>query len=220
MELISEFLHSLHGEKLQHLIGVGGFALLIAIIFAETGLLAGFFLPGDSLLFTAGTLIGTGVLKAPPPLPQDPVSTLVSLVSLLCLAAVAGDTCGYWFGRKTGGKLFAREDSRLFKREHLVKTQAFYDKNGGKTIILARWMPFARTFAPIVAGVAAMPYGTFMLYNVIGGITWILSMTLLGFFLGGIEIVRKHNEKVIIAIVLISVLPAVYHAWKESRVKH
>lgn len=219
MEPISEFLHSLHGDRLQHLIQVGGFALIVAIVFAETGLLAGFFLPGDSLLFTAGALVGTGVLKAPHPLPQDPVSTVVTLISLLCLAAVAGDTCGYWFGRKTGSKLFAREESRLFKREHLVKTQEFYEKNGGKTIILARWMPFARTFAPIVAGVAEMPYGTFMLYNVIGGITWVLSMTLLGFFLGGIDLVRKHNEKVIIAIVLISILPAVYHAWKESRVK-
>jgi membrane-associated protein len=219
MEPISEFLHSLHGERLQELIQWGGFALLFAIVFAETGLLAGFFLPGDSLLFTAGALVGTGILKAPPPFPSDPGSSVLALIALLCIAAIVGDTVGYWFGRKTGPRLFKREDSRLFKREHLVKTQAFYEQHGGKTIILARWMPFARTFAPIVAGVAEMPYGTFMLYNVVGGITWVVSMTLMGFFLGNIEVVRKHNEKVIIGIVLLSIMPAVIHAIREKRKK-
>lgn len=219
MEPISEFLHSLHGERLQALIQWGGFALLFAIVFAETGLLAGFFLPGDSLLFTAGAVIGTGMLKAPAPLPQDPASSIFILIVLLSIAAIAGDTCGFWFGRKTGPKLFAREDSRLFKKEHLTKTQEFYEKHGGKTIILARWMPFARTFAPIVAGVANMPYATFMLFNVAGGITWVTSMSLLGYFLGGFEIVRKHNEKVIILIVLLSILPAIVHAIQERRKK-
>lgn len=220
MEAISEFLHSLHGERLQELIQWGGFALLFAIIFAETGLLAGFFLPGDSLLFTAGALVGSGILKAPAPLPQGPGSSIVILMALLMVAAIVGDTCGYWFGRKTGPKLFAREDSRFFKKEHLTKTQEFYEKHGGKTIILARWMPFARTFAPIVAGVANMPYAMFMTYNVVGGITWVASMCLLGFFLGGFDIVRKHNEKVIILIVVLSILPAIIHAIKERRKKH
>lgn len=219
MEPISEFLHSLHGERLQDLIQWGGFALLFAIVFAETGLLAGFFLPGDSLLFTAGTVVGLGILKAPSPLPQDPGSSIFALIVSLSVAAIIGDTCGYWFGRKTGPRLFAREDSRLFKKAHLEKTREFYEKHGGKTIILARWMPFARTFAPIVAGVANMPYSTFMLFNVIGGITWVTSMSLLGFFLGGIDIVRKHNEKVIILIVLLSILPAIIHAINERRKK-
>jgi membrane-associated protein len=219
LEPISEFLHSLHGERLQHLIQWGGFALLFAIIFAETGLLAGFFLPGDSLLFTAGALVGTGLLKAPSPLPQDPGSSVVALMVLLCIAAIVGDTCGYWFGRKTGPRLFAREDSRFFKRQHLSRTQAFYEKHGGKTIILARWVPFARTFAPIVAGVAQMPYATFMMFNVVGGITWIISMTLLGFFLGNFEVVKKHNEKVIILIIALSLLPPLIH-WLKERGKH
>jgi membrane-associated protein len=217
LDAIKDFLHSLHGEGLEHLIQWGGFAVLAAIVFAETGLLVGFFLPGDSLLFTAGALVGTGFLKAPAPLPQDPIGSILALNVLLMTAAIAGDTAGYWFGRKTGPALFNRPDSRVFKRDHLVKTQAFYEKHGGKTIILARWMPFARTFAPIIAGVAEMPYVQFMTFNVVGGVTWVLSMTLMGFFLGSNPIVQKHNEKVIIGIIFVSILPGIIHFLKARK---
>jgi membrane-associated protein len=219
MDAIKHFLESLHGENLQHLIQWGGFLLLFAIVFAETGLLIGFFLPGDSLLFTAGALVGTGLLKAPGGLPQDPVSTIIALNIVLWVAAIVGDTVGYWFGRKTGPRLYSRPDSRIFKKEHLEKTREFYERYGGKTIILARWVPFARTFAPIIAGVAGMPYGQFMTYNVVGGITWVTGCTLLGFFLGSIPLVQQHAEKVIILIVVLSIMPAVYHVWKERRRK-
>ena len=217
MEEISHFFHSLHGEELKELIRWGGFAILFAIIFAETGLLVGFFLPGDSLLFTAGALVGSGLLSAPSPLAQDPLTGIVALNLTLMAAAIIGDTVGYWFGRKTGPRLFGRPDSRFFKREHLVKTQQFYEKHGGKTIILARWVPFARTFAPIVAGAAEMPYSLFMTFNVVGGVTWVLSCTLLGYFLGRNEWVRANNEKVILLIVALSVLPVFVHWWKERR---
>ena len=215
MEFISEFFNSLHGDHLRQTIQWGGFILLFAIVFAETGLLIGFFLPGDSLLFTAGALVGTGLLKAPAPLPQDPVTGIVALNVVLITAAILGDTTGYWFGRKTGPALFARPDSRIFKRSHLLKTQAFYEKHGGKTIILARWVPFARTFAPIIAGIANMPYREFMSFNVTGGVTWVMGCTMLGYFLGRIPFIRDHNEKVIILIIALSLLPAGIHFLKE-----
>ena len=214
MEGLKTFLDSLHGHGLEQTIQWGGFLILFAIIYAETGLLFGFFLPGDSLLFTAGMLVGSGLLKAPAPIAQDPVSCVVALCITLIVAAIAGDNTGYWFGRKTGPRLFQRQESKIFKREHLLKTQEFYEKHGGKTLILARWMPFARTFAPIIAGVSEMPYRKYIPYSVIGGITWILSMTLLGFLFGNNELVRKHNEKVIIGIILLSVTPAIIHILK------
>lgn len=215
MDALSEFFGKLH--NLEALISWGGFTVLALIVFAETGLLAGFFLPGDSLLFTAGMLVGTGVLKAPGPLPQDPLSGIIALALILMTAAFIGNSTGYWVGSKAGPRLFNRPDSRLFKREHLVKTQEFYEKHGGKTIIMAEFMPFARTFAPVVAGVAQMPYRKFMSYNIIGVVVWIASMTTLGFTLGGVELVRKHVEKVIIAIVVLSVLPAIMHILKERK---
>lgn len=218
MEWIKGFLNSLHGEHLQHLIATGGFALLFAIVFAETGLFVGFFLPGDSLLFTAGALVGSGILKAPPPLPHDPFTALIALNITLISAAVLGDTTGYWFGRRTGPRLFNRPNSRLFRREHLIKTQEFYERNGGKTLIMARWVPFARTFAPIVAGVAEMPFTTFITYSIVGGITWVLGCTLLGFCLGGIAWVKENNEKVILLIIAFSLAPAVLH-WLKDRLK-
>jgi membrane-associated protein len=217
MESIVEFFQSLHGEHLRDLIQWGGYTLLFAIVYAETGLLVGFFLPGDTLLFTAGALVGTGLLKAPRPLPQDPLTAILILNAVLVIAAITGDSTGYWFGRKTGPRLFNRPDSRFFRREHLLRAQAFYEHHGGKTIVLARWVPFVRTFAPIVAGIAAMPYRTFMAYNVMGGITWVLICTLIGFFLGQVSFVQEHGEKVILVIVLLSVLPAVYHVWKGRR---
>lgn len=215
MDSILEFFHRLH--NLEELIRWGGYAILAAIVFAETGLLAGFFLPGDSLLFTAGMLVGTGVLKPPSALPQDPVIGILLLAGLLMLAAFLGNSTGYWVGMKAGPRLFNRPDSRFFKREHLVKTQEFYEKHGGKTIILAEFMPFARTFAPVVAGIAQMPYRKFMSFNVVGVVIWIATMTLLGFSLGRIDLVRNHIEKVIILIVLLSVTPAILHILKERR---
>ena len=213
MDAISDFFHNLH--NLEGLIQWGGFAILTIIVFAETGLLIGCFLPGDSLLFTAGALVGTGILKPPPGLPQDPVSAIIILNVLLMTAAITGDNLGYWFGRRTGPRLFGRPDSKIFKREHLLKTQAFYEKHGGKTLILARWIPFARTFAPIVAGIAGMPYRVYIVYSVTGGISWVASMTLLGYFLGQVSFVKQHNEKVILGIILLSVTPAIIHILKD-----
>ena len=154
-----DFLHSLHGEGLNDLIKWGGYAILFAIIFAETGLLVGFFLPGDSLLFVAGTLAAA-----------YPDTLNISLmIFVLCIAAISGDQTGYLIGRKVGTPLFNRPNSRLFKREHLERTQAFYDKHGPKTIVLARFVPIVRTFAPTIAGVANMRYSTFVMFNVLGG---------------------------------------------------
>jgi membrane-associated protein len=202
MEPILEFFR--HLRSLDELIRWGGLLVLILIVFAETGLLIGFFLPGDSLLITAGLFAARGDL---------PIAWL--LVSL-SLAAIVGDTVGYWFGQKTGPRLFARPDSRLFKREHLLKTQAFYEKHGGKTIVLARFVPLIRTFAPVVAGVAGMPYGRFMTYNIWGGIGWVFSMCLTGYFLGRyVPGVIHYFDKVIVAVVVLSILPMIWHAHKE-----
>jgi membrane-associated protein len=202
MDNIAEFFR--HLRSLDELIRWGGLLALIVIVFAETGLLIGFFLPGDSLLITAGLFAYRGDL---------PITWL--LISLSA-AAIVGDTVGYWFGRKTGPRLFARPDSRFFKREHLLKTQEFYEKHGGKTIVLARFMPLIRTFAPVVAGVAGMPYGRFMQYNIWGGIGWVCSMCLTGYFLAMLNPgLVQHIEKLIIVVVLLSVLPMVWHAYQE-----
>ena len=200
-----DFLHDLHDpEGLQRLIKAGGYLLLFAIVFAETGLLVGFFLPGDSLLFIAGFFVSsTGALSLP------------LLMVLLCVAAIAGDSVGYFIGRKIGPAIFSRPDSRFFKRKHLDNAHAFYEKHGPKTIVLARFVPIVRTFAPTVAGAAGMNYRQFLVYNVVGGITWICSMLLLGFFLGNIPVVQKNLEKAVIGIVILSVLPMIVHALKE-----
>ncbi len=217
MDFVRDLFHNLHGKGLEHLIQTGGFVVLFSIVFAETGLFFGFFLPGDSLLFTAGALVGAGVLKAPPPFPETAVASWLMLNAVLMTAAILGDQTGYWFGRKAGRKLFTRRESRFFKREHLLRTQAFYERHGGKTLILARWMPFARTFAPIVAGVAEMEFLEFLKFSVVGGVTWIFSCTTAGFLLGNLEPVKKHFEKVIIVIILLSITPAIIHFWREAR---
>ncbi len=183
--------------------GWQGYALLFAIVFSETGLLAGFFLPGDSLLFTVGVVAGAGGLN------------IWAIIGVLIVAAVVGDGVGYLLGRKAGVSVFNRPDSRLFKHEHLVRTQEFYDRHGGKTIIYARFVPIIRTFAPFVAGVAKMDYPRFLSFNIFGGIGWVVSMTMAGYFLGDNEIVRKHFEKVIIGIVFISVLPIVFEYFRS-----
>jgi membrane-associated protein len=186
--------------------GWHGYALLFAIVFSETGLLAGFFLPGDSLLFTVGVVAGAGGLN------------IVAINVVLIVAAIVGDGVGYMLGRKAGLGIFARPDSKLFKREHLIRTQEFYEKHGGKTIIYARFVPIVRTFAPFVAGVAEMNYGRFLSFNVFGGIGWVVLMTTMGYLLGGNEIVRKHFEKVILGIIFVSVLPIVFEYFR-SRAK-
>ncbi len=183
---------------LEEIVIWGGYIGLFAIIFAETGLLIGFFLPGDSLLVTAGLFAARGQLD------------IVWLNVLLIIAAITGDAVGYNIGLRAGRPLFDRPDSRWFKRAHLIKTQEFYEKYGGVTIIIARFMPFARTFAPVVAGIAEMKYRRFALFNITGGVSWISSMTLLGYFLGiAFPGVVKHIELVIIAIVFLSILPII-----------
>ena len=175
----------------------GGYAGLFAIIYSETGLLIGFFLPGDSLLVTAGLYAAaTGTL--------DPVL----LILILSVAAVTGDATGYYIGLRTGKALYNRPQSRFFRRDLLLKTHEFYEKYGGITIVLARFMPFARTFAPVVAGIGEMTYRRFALFNIAGGIGWITSMILLGYFLGhSIPGIESNIEYVIAIIIFISILP-------------
>ena len=182
-----------------------GYALLFAIVFAETGLLVGFFLPGDSLLFTVGMVAGAGHLD------------IIAIIVLLIAAAILGDGAGYLLGRKAGPLVFSRPNSRLFKQEHLQRTREFYEKHGGKTIIYARFVPIIRTFAPFVAGVGNMSYTRFLSFIVFGGIGWVVMMTMLGYWLGGWEIVRKNFEKVILGIVLISVMPIVFEYFKSKK---
>lgn len=184
----------------------GGYVGLIVIVFAETGLMAGFFLPGDSLLVTAGLFAAKGDLD------------IWILNITLIIAAIVGDAVGYLIGHKAGQALYSRPNSRFFKREHLLKAKHFYDKHGGKTIILARFMPIIRTFAPTVAGAAEMSYRKFATYNVIGGVAWVSSMTLLGFFLGSaIPNIDKHIHLVIAVVVFLSILPGIIEFIKERR---
>ena len=195
-----------HLYQFDELIRWGGYTALAAIIFAETGLLAGFFLPGDSLLVTAGLLAST----------EGSLNIWVLLVLLGC-AAVAGDSTGYAIGYRLGPRLFNREDSRLFHKDHLVRTQRFYEKYGTKTIVIARFVPIVRTFAPTVAGVGKMRYRTFLAYNVAGGLGWVASMTLAGFFLGrSIPDIERHLHWVIGIVILVSFLP-ILHEWRASR---
>lgn len=185
-----------------------GYIGLFAIIFAESGLLVGFFLPGDSLLFTAGVM-------ASPSWPFEFKLSLVVLIPLFFVAAVSGDSVGYTFGRRVGKRLFQREDSFLFKKKNVERAQAFYEKHGGKTIIIARFIPVVRTFAPIVAGVGDMEYRKFLTYNVVGGILWAIGVTLAGYFLGSAIDIDKYLLPIIVIIILVSVAPAAYHILKE-----
>jgi len=172
------------------------------IVFAESGLLIGFFLPGDSLLFTAGFFA-----SSPSSIPSALHLNLPLLLIGCFVAAVAGDQVGYLFGHRVGRTLFKRPDSRFFKRQNLEKAQRFFDKHGAKTIVLARFVPIVRTFAPIVAGVSTMRYRTFVIYNVVGGLLWAVGVTLLGYFLGQVEVVEKNIEITLLVIVGISILP-------------
>ena len=205
LDFVRQLLDVKHGG-MQSLIQTYGYVLLFAIVFAETGLLVGFFLPGDSLLFIAGFMAGLGTLSLP------------LLILVLCIAAIAGDTVGYWIGRKAGPALFSRPDSRFFKRKHLDSAHVFYEKHGPKTVVLARFVPIVRTFAPTVAGAAGMDYRQFIVYNIMGGIGWVCSMSILGYFLGQIPAVRNNLDKAVLVIVFLSILPMILHALKERKI--
>ena len=180
----------------EFLIETFGTLGLLAIVFIETGLLVGFFLPGDSLLFTAGLLSA-----------NDTLPDLWILLLTVPVAAVLGDQVGYSIGRKAGPAIFRREESRFFQKEYVEKSQEFFDKYGPRTIVLARFVPIVRTFAPVMAGVGKMQYPTFLMYNVIGGILWGCGMTTLGYFLGQFDFVKANIEFIIIGIVAVSFIP-------------
>jgi membrane-associated protein len=206
-QLIDVFLHiDRHLEELTRNYGAWTNALLFVVVFCETGLVVTPFLPGDSLLFTAGALASLGTLN------------VWVLFLLLALAAVLGDTVNYWIGKKIGPRAFDGS-VRFLKQEHLKKTEAFYEKHGKKTIILARFVPIVRTFAPFVAGVGSMTYGTFIAYNVIGGVAWVAICVFSGYFFGNIPVVKKNFSIVVLAIIGISVLPLAWEWWKARRAR-
>jgi membrane-associated protein len=185
-----------------------GYVGLFVIIFAETGLLIGFFLPGDSLLITAGVL-------ATDKFPDHQLELLI-LIPLLAIAAILGDATGYWIGREAGPRLFVRDDARFFRKKHLVRASEFYERHGGKTIVLARFLAIIRTFAPTVAGAAGMPYWKFTSYNVIGGIGWVTSMLLVGYFVGeAVPNLDLFFFVIVGAVIAISLAPAAWHLWRE-----
>jgi membrane-associated protein len=202
-----EFLYGvLRGTySLDSLILWGGYGLLFAIVFAETGLLIGFFLPGDSLLFTAGVVAGTGVLD------------IWWLNLLLIAAAVAGDSMGYAIGRRLGPRVFTREKSLLFNPAHVERTRRFYERHGAKTIVIARFVPIVRTFAPTVAGVGQMEYRRFVFYNVAGGIGWVVSMTSAGYALGQFPIIGSNLHIVAGVVIVLSLIPIALELLRERR---
>jgi membrane-associated protein len=194
----------------ENLIGAfGAFAVLgvCAIVFIETGLLVGFFLPGDSLLFTAGLLVATDVIQTP----------IWIVAPLIALSAFIGDQVGYQIGRASGPKIFNRPNSRLFRQEYVDKTSEYFERFGGRTIIIARFVPIVRTFAPVVAGVGHMRYRTFVTYNIIGALLWGVGVTLLGYWLGQFAFVQKYLEPILIAIVLFSVIPVAVELLRARR---
>jgi len=184
-----------------------GYALLFGVVFAETGLLTGFFLPGDSFLFTVGVVIGAAGLD------------VRVVIPLLMAAAIAGDSTGYFLGRQTGPHIFKRPNSRLFRREHLIRSKKFYDRYGGKTIVYAKFIPIIRTFAPFLAGVAQMKYTRFLTYSVTGVAARVFSVTMLGNTLGSVPLVRRHFEKVIFLIIAVSLVPVSLEFIKSRRKK-
>ena len=197
-------------DRLIHLLGTllsgwWGYAAMFAVVFSETGLLVGFFLPGDSFLFTIGVVAGAGAVD------------IVTVNLVLMLAAMMGDSTGYLLGRKTGPRIFSRPDSRFFKQEYVTRTKAFYDRYGGKTITFARFVPIVRTFAAFIAGVGQMPYTRFLPYSVCGGAGWVFLCTMLGYLLGGIPIVKQNFDKAIILIILLSLLPTIIEVVKARR---
>ena len=205
MEVLQHFFSTLY--RFDELIRWGGYLVLTIIIFSETGLLAGFFLPGDSLLVTAGLLSAVeGTLN------------IWFLNLLLAAAAILGDTTGYWIGYHLGPKIFTRKNSLFFHRDHLIRTQKFYEKYGAKTIVLARFVPIVRTFAPTVAGVGRMRYRKFLAYNIVGGVGWVLLMTLAGYFLGrSIPNIEKQVHWVILVAIILSFIPIIKEGFAARR---
>ena len=200
---ISDLFHRLRDPAA--LVAWAGYAGMAAIVFTETGLFFGFFLPGDSLLVTAGLLSSQGL----------PLNVFELGLLLMC-AAILGDNTNYWVGRFTGPRIFTREDSLLFRKKHVERAHEFYVKHGPKTVVLARFMPIIRTFAPLVAGVGKMDYRTFLTFSVLGGTAWIWSMLMLGYFLGSrVPGVAKHIELVIIAVIFLSILPGIISWWRQ-----
>ncbi len=211
LQTLIDFLRSLTDpDKLIHLLstllsGWYGYAALFAIVYSETGLLVGFFLPGDSLLFTVGVVAGAGQLD-------------IAWVNLLLMAAaILGDSTGFLLGRQTGPKIFSRPDSHLFKQEYVTRTHAFYQKYGGKTIVYARFVPIVRTFAAFIAGVGKMPYLKFLPFSVCGGVGWIFTMTMLGYSLGNVPFIHRNFDKVILLIIFVSLLPTIIEVFKARR---
>jgi membrane-associated protein len=194
LELVQDFFRTVY--NVPELIRWGGLFGLVLIVFAETGLMIGFFLPGDSLLVTAGLFAARGDLD------------IVTLILAVSAAAIVGDAAGYWIGKRTGQALYNRPNSFFFRRQHLVKTHEFYEKHGGKTIVIARFMPILRTFAPVVAGAADMTYRKFAVYNIAGGIGWVASMCLTGYFLGqAVPNIEEHIHIVVAVVIFLSLLP-------------
>jgi membrane-associated protein len=203
MEALRHLFEQLY--NVRGLIEWGGTIGVCAIVFVETGMFVGFFLPGDSLLVTAGVFAGAGQLK------------LAELLTLVTLCAIAGDQVGYFIGRRAGASLYAREDSRFFKKKHLQRAHEFYEQYGGKTIILARFVPIVRTFCPPVAGAAKMKYGRYLAYDIVGGFSWVWAMVLLGYGLGKtVPNIDKRIHFIILGVIIVSFLPAAYHAWKAK----
>lgn len=210
MELIKYLIDFiLHLDK--HLVelvtqyGVWTYAILFLIIFCETGLVVTPILPGDSLLFAVGALAAKGGLN------------VFTVFILLSIAAILGDTVNYWIGKVIGPKVFSSASSRWLNKEHLVRTHEFYEKYGGKTIIIARFMPIIRTFAPFVAGIGQMSYGKFILYNIVGGLVWIAGFLYAGYFFGNIPVVKRNFTLVVFGIIIVSVLPAVFEYLRSRR---
>jgi membrane-associated protein len=200
-EIVRNFLH--HLLDVRGLIEWGGVAMVCMIVFAETGLFVGFFLPGDSLLVTAGVFAAAGQIK------------LFWLLSLVTLCAIAGDQLGYFIGYKAGSALYQREDSRFFKKSHLMRAHEFYERHGARTIILARFVPIVRTFCPPVTGAAKMSYTRYLAYDVFGGFLWVWSMVLLGYTLGrSVPNIDKRIHYIIAAVIVVSLIPAGISAWR------
>jgi len=203
MDFLWDLFHKIY--DVESLVRVGGLVGLTAIVFVETGLLIGFFLPGDSLLVTAGLFAARGDLEVVP--------TIVAL----SIAAIVGDTVGYNIGARAGPKLFSRPDSLLFNRKHLITTKEFYERHGPFTIVIARFIPILRTFAPVVAGVGAMAYRRFIVYNIAGGIGWVITTVLGGYFLGQmVPNIHDHIHKVIAIVIVLSLMPAIIKIAKEK----
>jgi len=205
-QLVDFVLHiDVHLKEIIQSYGTMTYAILFAIVFCETGLVVTPFLPGDSMLFAVGAFSAIGTLDLP-----------VALV-VLAAAAILGDTVNYWAGAKIGPKVFHRDDSRFLNRKHLDRTHAFYEKYGGKTIIIARFVPIIRTFAPFVAGIGKMSYGKFLAYNVVGGAAWVLTFVFAGYWFGNIPIVKRNFTLVIFVIIILSVIPPMVEFIRQHR---